>query len=171
MDQIRISADSLVMVPINRLIPYERNARRHDAKNLDQLRTSLKEFGFVAPILIDEDYHVVAGHGRLEAAKLEMMDEVPCVFVSGLSETQKRAYILADNRLAETSAWDSELLKLELDELNAINFDIGLIGFELSDFVAAPLDLDDDPPAETFSTKDETLIHCPKCGFKFEAAK
>jgi len=125
-----MTTQKLEQVEIGRLIPYVNNARRHSPEQVNQLRASLREFGFVNPILIDGDFNVIAGHGRLMAAQAEGYDKVPCVFVEHLTETQKRAYILADNRLAEMASWDEELLKLELDALKDLDFDISLTGFE-----------------------------------------
>ncbi len=96
------------------LVPYARNARAHSDEQIQQLRASLREFGFVAPLLIDAEGNILAGHGRLIAAKAEGYVEVPCVLVEHLSETQRRAYILADNRLAEQASWDEDMLQLEL---------------------------------------------------------
>lgn len=117
------------------LIPYARNARQHSAEQITQLRASLREFGFVAPLLIDSEGNVLAGHGRLMAAKAEGMTEVPCVLVEHLTETQRRAYILTDNRLAEQAAWDMELVSLELQELKEAGFDLELTGFEDGDIL------------------------------------
>lgn len=128
---IRLVATEIRQVATNDLIPYKNNARTHSEKQVDQLRRSLREFGFVAPILIDGENHVIAGHGRLMAAKAEGMESVPCVVADGLTEAQRRAYILADNRLAETSTWDTELLKIELTELKNADFDVVATGFDM----------------------------------------
>ena len=115
---------------ISELIPYERNARTHPAEQIEKLRRSLQEFGFVSPILIDAAGNVIAGHGRLEAAKLEGITEAPCVLVEHLSDAQQRAYILADNRLAELSGWDEELRSAELLAIQDEGVDLTLTGFE-----------------------------------------
>ncbi len=128
--------DRLEIVSIDKLIPYANNARTHSDEQIRQIQASLREFGFVNPVLIDKDCGIIAGHGRVEAAKREGMTEVPCVWVEHLTEAQKKAYILADNRLAEDAGWDFELLSVELEELKELDFDIGLTGFgadELSD--------------------------------------
>lgn len=127
---VRIAAEQLVMIPIDDLVPYTNNAKIHDKKQIAQLRASLREFGFVTPVLIDFDNNIIAGHGRVEAARAEGMTEVPCVVVSNLTEAQRKAYILADNRLSETSFWDTEALKIELEGLEALQFDTGIIGFD-----------------------------------------
>lgn len=125
---------------ISELIPYERNARTHPAGQIEKLRRSLREFGFVSPILIDSAGNVIAGHGRLEAAKLEGITEAPCVLVEHLNDAQRRAYILADNRLAELSGWDEELRQAELLSLRDEGIDITLTGFAASEVVLTPTD-------------------------------
>lgn len=122
-------------VSIQKLIPYKNNAKIHDEKQIEQIAKSIKEFGFINPVLIDENYQIIAGHGRVLGAKRLGMEEVPCLFVEDLTDKQKRAYILADNRLTELGKWDKELLKVELEALNDVDFDITLTGFELEDFI------------------------------------
>lgn len=111
------------------LIPYARNARTHSQEQVQRIAASIKEFGFTNPILIDGDNGIIAGHGRLAAAQLLKMDEVPTIELSGMSETQKRAYILADNRLALDAGWDDDLLAIELEELKLDGVDLSLTGF------------------------------------------
>lgn len=122
-------------VSIEKLIPYKNNAKIHDEKQIEQIAKSIKEFGFINPVLIDGNYQIIAGHGRILGAKRLGMEEVPCLFVEDLTDKQKRAYILADNRLTELGKWDKELLKVELEALNDVDFDITLTGFELEDFI------------------------------------
>ena len=98
------------LVDINKLIPYVNNARTHSPEQITKLRSSLREFGFVNPIIVDKDFNVLAGHGRLAAAKAEGITEVPCVFAEHLTEAQKKAYIINDNRSALDAGWDDELL-------------------------------------------------------------
>jgi DNA modification methylase len=117
-------------VGIDKLIPYVNNARTHSKEQILQLRSSLREFGFVNPVLVDKDYNIIAGHGRVLAAKAEGLTEIPCVFVEHLTEAQKKAYILADNRLALNAGWDEELLALEFADLKDMGFDLGLTGFD-----------------------------------------
>ena len=124
------------LVETSRLIPYVNNARTHSPEQLTKLRSSLREFGFINPVIIDKDFNVIAGHGRLMAAKAEGIKEVPCVFVDYLTEAQKKAYIIADNRMAMDAGWDEELLRVEIEALQGTNFDVSLTGFddkELSD--------------------------------------
>lgn len=125
----------LIMVPVGQLRPYANNARQHSQQQIEQLRASMRAFGFVAPILIDRDYNVIAGHGRLTAGIAENIGEIPCVLVEHLSDTQRRAYTLADNRLAEQASWDEQLLSDELQALMEAGFDIQLTGFDDDDII------------------------------------
>ncbi|MBS5828249.1 MAG: site-specific DNA-methyltransferase [Campylobacter concisus] len=121
---------------IGELTPYINNARTHSDEQVDQIVASIKEFGFTNPLLIDEKGEIIAGHGRLTAAKKLNMDEVPTIELKGLSEAQKRAYVIADNKLALNAGWDEELLKAELEALQNLDFDLELTGFsedELAD--------------------------------------
>jgi len=120
-------------VDISKLVPYARNARTHSKEQILQLRSSLREFGFVNPIICDHEYNIIAGHGRVLAAKAEGMAEIPCVFVEHLTDVQKKAYILADNRLALNAGWDDELLALEFADLKELGFDTELTGFDASE--------------------------------------
>jgi DNA modification methylase len=117
-------------VPIDKLVGYINNARIHSKEQILQLRSSLREFGFVSPCLITSDFGVLAGHGRIEAAKDEGFETVPCVFVEGLTDAQRKAYILADNRLSMNAGWDESLLALELSDLQGADFDLTLLGFD-----------------------------------------
>ena len=152
------------MVSLDKLRPYENNARTHSPEQVDTLRASLREFGFVNPILIDLEYGIIAGHGRLMAAQAEGMTAVPCVFVEHLTPEQKRAYILADNKLAELAGWDMEMLKVELGALNDLDFDLGAIGFADFDFKTD----DPKPVDDTPKPKDKHRCVCPQCGCEFE---
>ena len=118
------------LVPIDRLVPYINNARTHSPEQINKLRSSLREFGFINPVIIDRDYGVIAGHGRILAAKEEGITEVPCVFADHLTEAQKKAYIIADNRMAMDAGWDEELLRVEIEALQAADFDPLLTGFD-----------------------------------------
>jgi hypothetical protein len=132
-EPVKVSAKGLPMVPIDSLKPYENNAKIHGPEQIEQLRRSLREFGFVSPVLIDEEGNLIAGHGRVEAARAEGMKEVPCVLVSNLTEEQRRAYILADNRLTEAGEWDAARVKIEMEELAAAQFDVTLTGFTMDE--------------------------------------
>lgn len=124
------TTSDMKLVPIQELVPYINNARTHYPAQITKLRSSLREFGFVNPIIVDRDYSVIAGHGRLIAAKEEGFSEVPCVFVDYLTEAQKKAYIIADNRYAEDAGWDEELLRLEIESLQGMEFNVELLGFD-----------------------------------------
>ena len=135
------------LVPIEKLVPYVNNARTHSPEQVNKLRSSLREFGFINPVIIDRDYGVIAGHGRILAAKEENIKEVPCVFADHLTEAQKKAYIIADNRMAMDAGWDEELLRVEIEALQAEAFDLSLTGFdekELSDLFKDDTDVEDD---------------------------
>lgn len=111
------------------LIPYARNSRTHSDEQVNQICSSIKEFGFTNPIIIDEDNGIIAGHGRVMAANKLGLKEVPCVQVSGWTEAQKKAYVIADNKLALNAGWDMEMLKVEFQELQELEFDLSLTGF------------------------------------------
>ncbi len=114
----------------SKLKPYERNAKIHSEEQVQKIADSINEFGFVSPCLIDRDYNIIAGHGRVMAAELLGMETVPCVFIEGLTEEQRRAYILADNRLTELGEWDMDLVEDELATLDMEGFDVSLTGFD-----------------------------------------
>ena len=133
------------LVPTDKLIPYVNNARTHSKEQITKLRSSLREFGFINPVIIDRDFNVIAGHGRIEAAKAEGITEVPCVYVDHLTAAQKKAYILADNRMALDAGWDEELLAVELSELQDLGYDLAMTGFdekELADLFSDKTDSD-----------------------------
>ncbi len=112
------------------LIPYARNARTHSEEQVTRLASSIKEFGFTNPILLDGENGVIAGHGRLLASKKLGLKEVPCIELAGLTKTQKQAYILADNKLALDAGWDLDTLKIELDDLKIKGVELGNLGFD-----------------------------------------
>ena len=135
------------LVSIDKLIPYVNNARTHSPEQINKLRSSLREFGFVNPVIIDKEFNIIAGHGRIMAARAEGIKEVPCVLADYLTEAQKKAYILADNRMAMDAGWDEEMLKVELEALEGESFDLSLTGFdekELSDLFKEEHDVEDD---------------------------
>ena len=133
------------------LIPYAQNSRTHSDEQINQVASSIKEFGFTNPILIDEQGGIVAGHGRAMAANKIGLDEVPCIILEGLTEAQKKAYVIADNQLALNSGWDLDKLKLEIEGLNELEFDIDLLGFD-DDFLDGLLDVQTD---EGLTDEDE----------------
>lgn len=142
------------LVDINKLIPYVNNARTHNAQQINKLRSSLREFGFINPVIIDCDFNVIAGHGRIMAAKEEGISKVPCVFVDYLTEAQKKAYILADNRMAMDAGWDEELLKVEIEALQAEDFDLSLTGFDEKE-LAGFFDTSDNAKEDDFDVDTE----------------
>ncbi len=135
------------LVDINKLVPYVNNARTHSPEQINKLRSSLREFGFVNPVIIDRDFNVLAGHGRIEAAKAEGMTEVPCVFADEMTEAQKKAYILADNRMALDAGWDEEMLRVELEALEELGYGLEYTGFD-DEELKALFSITDDPEVE-----------------------
>ena len=135
------------LVDIDKLIPYVNNARTHSPEQINKLRASLREFGFINPVIIDDKFNVVAGHGRIAAAQAEGIKEVPCVYVDYLTEAQKKAYILADNRMAMDAGWDEDMLRVELEALEGMAFDLSMTGFddkELADLFKSEEKVEDD---------------------------
>ena len=162
--------------PIERLTANPRNARIHGPEQIEQIRASLREFGWTMPVLVRENGMLIAGHGRLEAAKLEGITEVPTIVARGWSEAQCQAYAIADNKLTDSSHWDEELLQLELGDLREAGFDLALTGFdqdELDRLLVVDRDVDGDPddapepPAEPISRPGDLWIcgeHRVLCG-------
>lgn len=143
---------SITSVSLEALIPYARNSRTHSDEQVAQIAASIKEFGWTNPVLIDADHGIIAGHGRVMAARKLGLDKVPCIVLSHLSDAQKKALIIADNKLALNAGWDTEMLSVEIDELRDLNFDINLLGFEqqeLNDLIGTP-----NLPPETVDEKD-----------------
>lgn len=141
-------------VEISKLVPYANNSRTHNEKQIKKLQSSLREFGFVNPILIDRDFNIIAGHGRVLAAKEDGMKSVPCVFVDHLTESQKKAYIIADNRLAEDAGWDKDLLSIELESLKELDFDVDLLGFDAAELNTL-LNSAEDVQEDNFDVEEE----------------
>ena len=147
------------LADINDLIPYIRNARTHSESQIAQIAASIKEFGFLSPILIAEDNTILAGHGRLAAARKLGLTKVPCVKESHLTETQRRAYIIADNKLSLNAGWDEDMLAIELSELQGADFDLDLLGFDESELVSI---FEDDKEVEDddFDVEEELNKPC-----------
>jgi hypothetical protein len=127
MDQL-IDKAAIEEWPIGRLRPYERNSRQHSAEQIEQIKASIKEWGWTIPILADEEGMVLAGHGRLLAGQSLGMTRVPVIVARGWTDSQKKAYVIADNRLTDASSWDNDMLRLELSDLLQGGFDLSLIG-------------------------------------------
>ena len=149
-------ASRIEVWPIEKLVPYENNARTHSSEQVAQLAASIVEFGFVNPILVDTKAGVIAGHGRLAAAKDLGLDEVPVVVLDHLTPTQKRAYILADNKLALNAGWDNELLQQELAHLQIEDFELELLGFDESELADLLGDDDLEDGIDAREAVDET---------------
>lgn len=139
------------IVKTSDLIPYANNSRTHSDEQVNQVASSIKEFGFTNPVLIDTDGGLIAGHGRVMAAKKLNIDELPCIVLDGLTEAQKKAYVIADNQLALNSGWDLDVLKLEVESLQELDFDIDLLGFD-GDFLDGLLPEDE---VEGLTDEDE----------------
>ena len=160
------------------LIPYARNARTHSETQVAQIAGSIQEFGFCNPVLIDSDNGIIAGHGRVLAAQRLKLESVPCLRLSHLTDAQKRAYVLADNRIALSSGWDEEMLANELSDLHADDFDMSLLGFDV-DELAKLLEFEnkeDEEPPESSATEVnpddfEMKATCPRCQFEFDPPK
>lgn len=131
---------------VNDLIPYANNSRTHSDEQVNQVASSIKEFGFTNPVLIDDQGGIIAGHGRVMAAKKLGLESVPCIELVGLTEAQKKAYVIADNKLALNSGWDEEMLRIELNCLQDLDFDLDLLGFDDSELES--ILFDDDAEAE-----------------------
>ena len=159
--------------PVQELIPYARNSRTHSDEQVAQIAASIKEFGFLNPIIIDGENGIIAGHGRVLAAQRLGLDELPCVEASHLTDTQRRAYVIADNKLALNAGWDSELLRIELDDLGDAGFDLELTGFSDEEIEALSFAPDFEPGSEDDQGRlDELapkLVSCPHCGMEFDS--
>lgn len=123
----------IIYKKVQDLIPYVNNSRTHNDEQVNQICASINEFGFTNPLLIDEKDIIIAGHGRLMASKKLGMEEVPCIVLEGLTEAQKKAYIIADNKMALNAGWDEELLKIEIENLKELDFDLDLTGFSVDE--------------------------------------
>ncbi len=130
------------VLPVDILIPYARNSRTHSPEQVAQIAASIKEFGFTNPVLVDESGGIIAGHGRVLAAQKLGMKEVPCIELSHLTTAQRRAYVIADNKLALNAGWDDEMLRIELQELDELGFDLELTGFSLDEIDEMQFDSD-----------------------------
>ena len=147
------AANKIEIKLVDDLIPYDRNPKIHPDTQIDQLANSIREWGWTMPILIDENDQIIAGHGRLLAADFLSLSKVPSIRLTGLTDEQRQAYVIADNKLALNAAWDEEMLKQEIETLQMLDFDISLIGFnvdELAYMLNSDDDLDIDITEETY---------------------
>lgn len=150
---------------IDELKPYENNSRTHSKAQIEKIAKSLKEFGWMSPVVVDENYTIIAGHGRVLGAKEAGITEVPCLIVDDLTKEQKRAYVIADNKLSDESGWDLEMLRKEINELSSKEYNIDLTGFDDSE-----LDFGEDLAPSSFEVFSDNFIttnKCPKCGFEW----
>src|ERR1700680_4292303 len=169
-------ADKIEHWPLERLVPYARNARTHTEAQVAQIAASINEWGWTVPVLVDESAMLIAGHGRVLAARKLGLSEVPVVVARGWSEAQKQAYVLADNKLALNAGWDADLLKIELTDLRAMGVDLNLVGFSndeiselLADYSAGLTDPDSvpEPSDETVTVPGDVWVlgrHRLVCG-------
>lgn len=154
------------------LIPYASNSRTHSEEQILQIASSIKEFGFLNPVLIDNDNGIIAGHGRVMAAKKLGLESVPTLLVDHLTEAQRKAYVIADNQLALNAGWDFDLLKVEIEGLQEIDFDVGLLGFDNS-FIDNILDNNIFNPASEdeqgkLDSIEPDIVTCPYCKKDFD---
>jgi ParB-like chromosome segregation protein Spo0J len=154
------------MVEIDRIVPYARNPRKNTAA-VDKVAASLREFGFRQPIVVDTDYTVIAGHTRLLAAKKLGLTEIPIHIAEGLTETQVKAYRIADNRIGAEASWDADLLKLEMADLHNFDFDVALTGFDAGELEKIMYDELNPQEFDSYGENIETEHECPKCGYKW----
>ena len=166
--------DKLERWPIERLVPYEKNARTHSAEQVAQIAASIQEFGFTNPILVASNDGILAGHGRLAAAKDLGLKDVPVVVLDHLTPTQRRAYVLADNKLALNAGWDVDMLTSEMEQLQTVEFNLDLLGWsadELSGLLAPDPDFapgtEDDQGQLDQTLPKEIHCRCPKCQHEF----
>lgn len=152
-------------IEVSKLIPYIRNPRKHSEDQVIAVAESIKHFGFTSPILIKDDFTVLAGHCRILATKLLGLEKVPCIKLSHLTESQAKALVIADNQLALKSSWNNDLLKLELDDLEYEGFEIDLLGFEDLAFLELPETADGKEYDESCEKEVKFLV-CPNCGEK-----
>lgn len=169
----RPGVQQIERIPVADLIPYARNARTHSEEQVGQIAGSIQEFGFNVPVLIDAQNSIIAGHGRVLAAQRLKLDTVPCIRLTHLTDAQRRAYILADNRIALNSGWDEAMLQVELEELHADDVDLGLLGFEAGELekLLNLMPTDEAPPDSSAKeiNPDEFSMQakCPRCQFEF----
>ena len=161
-------------VSVSSLIPYARNSRTHSDAQVGQIAASIKEFGFLNPIIVDGGSGIIAGHGRVLAAQKLGLAELPVIEAGHLSDTQRRAYIIADNKLAMNAGWDDEMLRVELDALGVDGFDLELTGFSLDEVATLLIDGSDFEPGSEddqgqLDKLDPKMVTCPHCSKEFDS--
>lgn len=172
MTEIQWPADKVERRKVADLVPYARNARTHSDEQVGQIAASIKEWGWTVPVLVDEGGGIIAGHGRILAAQKLGLADVPCMVAEGWSEAQKRAYVIADNKLTINSAWDMDLLKMEMQDIDEMGFDLSLTGFGVEEMAG----MFDEPNFEPGTEDDQgkldelapKMVNCPHCGQDFD---
>lgn len=154
-------ADKVEKWSIDKLIPYARNARTHSDEQVSQIAASIKEWGWTTPVLVDEQGGIIAGHGRTLAAQRLKMKEVPVMVAKGWSDTKKRAYIIADNKLALNGGWDNEMLAMELEELSGAGFDVELTGYSLDEIAELMGEVEGEEPDSKYTKKIDAPTYQP----------
>ena len=160
--------NKIVLRRVDKLIPYARNAKKHSEKQIDLLAANINEFGFNVPIVVDINDNIVAGHGRVLAAKKLSMTELPCVVVDDLSEVQIKAFRISDNRVPEMGETDWEMLELELEELQTLDVNLACTGYKLDD--VSKHTKKSEPKGEEVKSLGKIVITCPKCQHQFNKA-
>ncbi len=166
-------ADQVSRRPLAELIPYARNARTHSPAQVAKIAASIREFGWTMPALVAEDGTLIAGHGRLLAAQQLGLVDIPVMVASGWSEAQRRAYVIADNKLSLDAGWDIPMLNLELEDLKFDGFDLNLTGFDADEILgmlatATDEEIKDSSTQEIDPDDYQMELRCPKCGFEFD---
>lgn len=165
-------AKKITQTPIKSLKKYAKNARTHSDEQILQIASSIAEFGFANPILTDENGRILAGHGRYMAAKQLGLKTVPTVVLEGLSQAQKKAFVIADNKIAENAGWDRELLISEIADLEDVNFNLDLLGFDEDEIKAILEEAEkEDDETEPETRSQVKLFECPHCHKKFELSQ
>ena len=161
---------TVVHRPVSGLIPYARNSRTHSDAQVAQIAACIREFGFTNPVLIGADGGIIAGHGRVMAARKLGMEDVPCIELGHLTPAQRRAYVIADNRLALNAGWDEDMLRLELGELGDLGVDLDLLGFSGDELQALMRGADFAPGTEEDQSRldQKSPVVCPECGHEFQ---
>src|SRR3954454_357145 len=157
MEKMKLFTAAIEHAPTASLKPYPRNARRHSKAQIKQIAASIERFGFTNPVLMSEDGEIVAGHGRVAAARLLGLETVPALRLSHLSETERRAYVLTDNKLALNAGWDHEMLAIELQGLIDLEFDVGATGFSLAEVEIVLDEARDSAPTGADSTAEDVI--------------
>ena len=151
------------IVQVEKLVPYARNSRTHSPEQVAQIAASIKEFGFLNPIIVDGDNGIVAGHGRVLAAQKLGLTELPCIEAKHLTDAQRKAYVIADNKLALNAGWDNDLLRVEFDELAQAGFDLSLTGFsldEIDELTIIDEQIEKEIVEDNYSAKFNIIVEC-----------